>query len=66
VSTPLPIDRAECHLTLVEDNVHDVLDLLGSARRCLVKGRADDQTVGFGVGGQITCYKGTRAGFMVL
>ncbi len=35
------IDRAHCHVTLAEDNIHHVLNLLGSARRCLVKGGAD-------------------------
>jgi len=55
------IDRADCHLTLLEDDVHDVLDLLCGARGCLVKGRADDQTIGLGVGCQIARHKGTRA-----
>ena len=49
------------NVALLEDDVHHVLDLLCGARGCLVKGRADHQTIGFGVGVQSTRLKGTRA-----
>ena len=55
------IDRADCHITLLEDDVHHVLDLLCGARRYLVKGGANHQTIGFSVGVQSACLKGTRA-----
>jgi len=60
------IDRADCQIPLPEDDIHHGLNLLCRARRYLVKGGADHQTIGFGVGGQIACHKGTRAGFTVL
>ena len=55
------IDRADCHIPLLEDNVHHILNLLCRACGCLVEGGADHQTIGFGVGGQIACCEGTRA-----
>jgi len=48
-------------ITLLEDNVHDVLDCLRSALRSAVKHRADHQTIGLGVGAQSARLKRPRA-----